>query len=70
MDGLEFWSFSDAHRKIKKSSFWFTEKYPMMRSLDTIVLCPPISKRRKDIIEMEEIERDWIFRYFKLNKKN
>ena len=56
-DVLEFLEFSDAHRKTKKSFVLVTEKVAYDEVPDTICVVPTIQEA-KDIIEMEEIERD------------
>ncbi|MCM4169906.1 ribonuclease Z [Arenibacter sp. TNZ] len=56
-DVLEFLELSDAHRKIKKSFVLVTEKVSYDEVPDTICVVPTIQEA-KDIIEMEEIERD------------
>ncbi|RAJ15673.1 ribonuclease Z [Arenibacter echinorum] len=56
-DVLEFLELSDAHRKTKKSFVLVTEKVSYDEVPDKIVVVPTIQEA-KDIIEMEEIERD------------
>ncbi|MEQ8220206.1 MAG: ribonuclease Z [Arenibacter sp.] len=56
-DVLEFLELSDVHRKTKKSFVLVTEKVSYDEVPDKIVVVPTIQEA-KDIIEMEEIERD------------
>ena len=56
-DVLEFLELSNAHRKTKKSFVLVTEKVSYDEVPDKIVVVPTIQEA-KDIIEMEEIERD------------
>jgi hypothetical protein len=56
-DVLEFLELSDAHRKTKKSFVLVTEKVSYDEVPDSICVVPTIQEAR-DIIEMEEIERD------------
>ena len=59
-DVLEFLELSDAHRKTKKSFVLVTEKVSYDEVPDSICVVPTIQEA-KDIIEMEEIERDLDF---------
>ncbi|MBU2903841.1 MULTISPECIES: ribonuclease Z [Arenibacter] len=56
-DVLEFLELSDAHRKTKKSFVLVTGKVSYDEVPDRICVVPTIQEA-KDIIEMEEIERD------------
>lgn len=56
-DLLEFLEFSNAHRKNKKSLVIVTEKIPYDQVPEDICVVPSLQEAR-DIIEMEEIERD------------
>lgn len=56
-DVLEFLELSNSHRASKKSFVLVTEKVSYDEAPDEICLVPTIQEA-KDIIEMEEIERD------------
>lgn len=56
-DVLEFLQLSDTHRKSKKSFVLVTDKVSYDEVPDEICVVPTI-KEAKDVIEMEEIERD------------
>ena len=56
-DVLEFMELSDAHRKSKRSFVLVTDKVSYEEVPDRICVVPTIQEA-KDIIEMEEIERD------------
>ncbi|WP_350289066.1 ribonuclease Z [uncultured Croceitalea sp.] len=56
-DVLEFLELSNSHRASKKSFVLVTEKVSYEEVPDEICLVPTIQEA-KDIIEMEEIERD------------
>lgn len=56
-DILEFLELSDTHLKTKKSFVLVTEKVSYNEIPDNICVVPTIQEA-KDIIEMEEIERD------------
>ncbi|GBF21725.1 MULTISPECIES: hypothetical protein [Arenibacter] len=56
-DVLEFLELSDTHRKTKKSFVLVTGKVSYDEVPDSICVVPTIQEA-KDIIEMEEIERD------------
>ena len=56
-DVLEFLEFSDLHKKSNKSFVLVTDKVSFDQVPDRICVVPTIQEA-KDIIEMEEIERD------------
>ncbi len=56
-DVLEFLQMSDSHRNASKSFVLVTDKVSYDEVPDTIMVVPTIQEA-KDIIEMEEIERD------------
>lgn len=56
-DVLEFLDFSNTHRKAKKSFVLVTDRVSFDEVPDEICVVPTIQEAR-DIIEMEEIERD------------
>ena len=56
-DVLEFLELSNAHRSAKKSFVLVTDKVTYDEVPDEICVVPTIQEAR-DIIEMEEIERD------------
>ncbi|MUH37052.1 ribonuclease Z [Zobellia amurskyensis] len=56
-DVLEFLQISDLHKKSKKSFVLVTDKVSYDEVPDAIMVVPTI-KEARDIIEMEEIERD------------
>ncbi len=56
-DVLEFLEFSDIHRKSKRSFVLVTDKVSYDQVPERICVVPTIQEA-KDIIEMEEIERD------------
>ncbi|MDX1365011.1 hypothetical protein [Arenibacter latericius] len=56
-DVLEFLELSDTHRKSKKSFVLVTDKVSYDEVPDSICVVPTIQEAR-DIIEMEEIERE------------
>lgn len=56
-DVLEFLQLSDDHRKLKKSFVLVTDKVSYDDVPDSICVVPTVQEAR-DIIEMEEIERD------------
>ncbi|MEB8330387.1 ribonuclease Z [Flavobacteriaceae bacterium KMM 6897] len=56
-DVLEFHELSIAHRKLKKSFVLVTDKVTYEEVPDHIIVVPTIQEAR-DVIEMEEIERD------------
>ena len=56
-DVLEFLQISNAHRSLRKSFVLVTDKVTFDEIPEEICLVPTIQEA-KDIIEMEEIERD------------
>tara|TARA_R110002049_G_scaffold150790_5_gene314049 strand:+ start:2375 stop:2710 length:336 start_codon:yes stop_codon:yes gene_type:complete len=56
-DVLEFLELSNLHRKAKKSFVLVTDKVSYDEAPNTICLVPTLQEAR-DVIEMEEIERD------------
>lgn len=56
-DILEFLQLSDAHRKANKSFVLVTNKVSYTDVPETICVVPTIQEA-KDVVEMEEIERD------------
>ncbi|CAM4307496.1 ribonuclease Z [Zobellia nedashkovskayae] len=56
-DVLEFLQISDLHKKAKKSFVLVTDKVSYDEVPDAIIVVPTIQEAR-DVIEMEEIERD------------
>jgi len=56
-DVMEFMELSDAHRKSKRSFVLVTDRVSYDEVPDRICVVPTIQEA-KDIIEMEEIERD------------
>lgn len=56
-DVLEFLQFADTHRKSKRSFVLVTDKVSYDQVPERICVVPTIQEA-KDIIEMEEIERD------------
>ena len=56
-DVLEFYQLSNMHRALKKSFVLVTDKVSYEEVPDAIHVVPTLQEA-KDIIEMEEIERD------------